>query len=82
MYLIALQKGGYQAIPIKSEDKWDFRKLLVGRREVRIILRVRGETISALPYPGAAPKISRPQTRAFGPPMRRDHRRHIGAHLK
>lgn len=42
MYLIALQKGGYQAIPIKSEDKWDFRKLLVGRREVRIILRVRG----------------------------------------
>lgn len=42
MYIIALQKGGYQAIPIKSEDKWDFRKLLVGRREVRIILRVRG----------------------------------------
>ena len=42
MYLIALQKGGYQAIPIKSEDKWDLRKLLVGRREVRIILRVRG----------------------------------------
>ena len=42
MYLIALQKGGYQAIPIKSEDKWDFRKLLVGRREVRIILRFRG----------------------------------------
>ena len=41
MYLIALQKGGYQAIPIKSEDKWDFRKLFVGRKEVRIILRVR-----------------------------------------
>lgn len=42
MYLIALQKGGYQAIPIKNGDKWDFRKLLVGRKEVRIILRVRG----------------------------------------
>ena len=42
MYLIAKQTGGYQAIPIKTGDKWDFRKLLVGRREVRIILRVRG----------------------------------------
>lgn len=42
MYLITKQQGGYQAIPIKTEDKWDFRKLLVGRREVRIILRVRG----------------------------------------
>ena len=42
MYLIAKEQGGYQAIPIKTEDKWDFRKLLVGRREVRIILRVRG----------------------------------------
>ena len=42
MYLIALQKGGYQAIPIRNGDKWDFRKLLVGRKEVRIILRVRG----------------------------------------
>lgn len=42
MYLIALQKGGYQAIPIRNGDKWDFRKLLVGRREVRIIMRVHG----------------------------------------
>ena len=42
MYLIAKQQGGYQAIPIKAEDRWDFRKLLVGQWEVRIILRVRG----------------------------------------
>ena len=42
MYLIAKQQGGYQAIPIRNGDKWDFRKLLIGRREVRIILRVRG----------------------------------------
>lgn len=42
MYLIAMQKGGYQAIPIKSGDSWDFHKLFVGKREVRIILRVRG----------------------------------------
>ena len=42
MYLIATQKGGYQAIPIKSGDKWDFYKLLAGKLEVRIILRLRG----------------------------------------
>lgn len=42
MFLIAKDKAGYQAIPIKSGNKWDFHKLLVGRREVRIILRVRG----------------------------------------
>jgi hypothetical protein len=42
MYLIAKQTGGYQAIPIRNGDKWDFRKLLVEHREVRIILRVRG----------------------------------------
>lgn len=42
MYLIAKQQGGYQAIPINAGDRWDFRKLLVGRKEVRIILRVRG----------------------------------------
>ena len=42
MYLIARQQGGYQAIPIKAEDRWDFSKLLIGKREVRIILRVRG----------------------------------------
>ena len=42
MYLIAKQTGGYQAIPIKTGDRWDFHKLLIGRKEVRIILRVRG----------------------------------------
>ena len=42
MYLIAKQQGGYQAIPIKTGDRWDFHKLLIGRKEVRIILRVRG----------------------------------------
>lgn len=42
VYLIAMQKGGYQAIPIRVGDKWDFSKLLIGKREVRIILRVRG----------------------------------------
>ena len=42
MYLIAKQTGGYQAIPIKTGDRWDFHKLFVGRREIRIILRVRG----------------------------------------
>ena len=42
MYLIAKRQGGYQAIPIKAEDRWDFYKLLVGRKEVRIILRLRG----------------------------------------
>ena len=42
MYLIARQQGGYQAIPIKAEDRWDFSKLLIGKKEVRIILRVRG----------------------------------------
>lgn len=42
MYLIAKQQGSYQAIPIKAEDRWDFHKLFVGRREIRIILRVRG----------------------------------------
>lgn len=42
MYLIAKQTGGYQAIPIKTGDRWDFHKLLIGRKEARIILRVRG----------------------------------------
>ena len=41
VYLIAMLKGGYQAIPIRVGDKWDFSKLLIGKREVRIILRVR-----------------------------------------
>lgn len=42
MYLIAKQQGGYQAIPIKAEDRWDFHKLFEGQREIRIILRIRG----------------------------------------
>lgn len=42
MFLIAKEKGGYRAIPIRPEDKWDFHKVLVGRTEVRIVLRVRG----------------------------------------
>ena len=42
MYLITKQTGGYQAIPIKTGDRWDFHKLFVGRREIRIILRIRG----------------------------------------
>lgn len=42
MYLIAKQKGGYHAIPIKTGDKWDFHKVFVGHKEVRIVLRVRG----------------------------------------
>ena len=42
MYLIAKQRGGYQAIPIKTGATWDFSKLLIGRKEVRIILRLRG----------------------------------------
>ena len=42
MFLITKEKGGYQAIRIRPEDKWDFRKVLPGRTEVRIVLRVRG----------------------------------------
>ncbi len=42
MYLIAKQQRGYQAIPIKDGDKWDFHKVLPGKQEVRIVLRVRG----------------------------------------
>ena len=42
MYLITKQQSGYQAIPIKAEDRWDFHKLFVGRKEIRIILRLRG----------------------------------------
>ena len=42
IYLIAKQQGGYQAIPIKVEDRWDFSKLLIGKQEVRINLRLRG----------------------------------------
>ena len=42
MYLIAKQTGGYQAIPIKARDKWDFHKLTIGKQEIRIIFRLHG----------------------------------------
>ncbi len=42
MFLIVMQKGDYQAIPIRPEDKWDFHKVLPGRTEVQVVLRVRG----------------------------------------
>ena len=42
MFLITKEKCGYQAIRIRPEDTWDFRKVLPGRTEVRIVLRVRG----------------------------------------
>lgn len=48
MLLIVKEKGGHQAISIRSNDKWDFRKILTGRTEVRIVLRVRGRRY--LPY--------------------------------
>lgn len=38
MYLISKR----QAIPVKAGDKWDYYKLFVGRKEVRIVLRVKG----------------------------------------
>ena len=64
MYLIAKQTGGYQAIPIKAGDKWDLRKLLVGRREVRIIMRVRGRHYLLYHTRHLTPKI---------PGLRREH---------
>ena len=42
MYVIARAKDGYQAIPIRSGDSWEFYKLQAGSREQRIVLRVRG----------------------------------------
>ena len=42
MYLIAKQTGGYQAIPIKARDKWDFHTLTIGKQEIRIIFRLHG----------------------------------------
>ena len=42
MMLIVKQKGGHQAISIKAGVQWDFLKVLPGRTEVRIVLRVRG----------------------------------------
>lgn len=42
MFLIVKQKSGHQAILIRPEDRWDFHKVLPGRTEVRIVIRVRG----------------------------------------
>lgn len=42
MYVIAKQADGYRAIPVRCNDKWNFRKVLPGRTEVRIVFRIRG----------------------------------------
>ena len=42
MLLIVKQKGGHQGISIKAGVRWEFLKVLPGRTEVRIVLRVRG----------------------------------------
>lgn len=42
MLLIVKQKGGHQGISIKAGVRWEFFKVLPGRTEVRIVLRVRG----------------------------------------
>lgn len=42
MYLIIRDKGGHRAIPIRSGDKWDLYKVVSGRKDIRIVLRVKG----------------------------------------
>ena len=42
MLLIVKQKGGHQGISIKEGVRWEYLKVLPGRTEVRIVLRVRG----------------------------------------
>ena len=42
MLLIVKQKGGHQGISIKPGVRWEFLKVLPGRTEGRIVLRVRG----------------------------------------
>lgn len=64
MFLIVRQKGGHQAIPIRPEDRWDFHKVLPGRTEVRIVLRVRGRRYllySTLELTKQYPTLKRPQ---------------------
>lgn len=64
MFLIVRQKGGHQAIPIRPEDRWDFHKVLPGRTEVRIVLRVRGRRYllySTCTLSKQYPKLKRPQ---------------------
>ena len=64
MFLITKEKCGYQAIRIRPEDTWDFRKVLPGRTEVRIVLRVRGRRYllySTLELSKQYPTLKRPQ---------------------
>lgn len=42
MFLIAESQDGFRAIPVDPRSRWELRKLFVGRREIRVILRVRG----------------------------------------
>lgn len=42
MYLIAKDKIGYRAIPIRSGDKCKLGKVFSGNQEVRIVMRVNG----------------------------------------
>ena len=64
MFLIVKQKGGHQAIPIRPEDSWDFHKVLPGRTEVRIVIRIRGRRYllySTCALSEQYPKLKRPQ---------------------
>ena len=64
MFLIVRQKGGHQAIPIRPEDRWDFHKVLPGRTEVRIVIRIRGRRYllySTLELSKQYPTLKRPQ---------------------
>lgn len=40
MFLIYKHMGLYRAAPICSKDRWNLRKVKVGQRELRIVLRV------------------------------------------
>ena len=42
MYVIAKEKGQYIAIPIPEGASWEFYKIRVGRKELRVVLRVKG----------------------------------------
>jgi hypothetical protein len=62
MYLIAKQTGGYRTIHIRTGNRWDFHKVLPGRLEVRIALRVRGRRYllySTNALTGKYPKLKR-----------------------
>ena len=64
MFLIVKQKSIHQAIPIRPEDSWDFHKVLPGRTEVRIVIRIRGRRYllySTCALSEQYPKLKRPQ---------------------